>query len=66
VSDGDVELEKRFLEEANHQQLLSLNGHRSVGGCRASLYTGVPLEGVSKLAEFMRSFQEISLDKVFG
>eukprot|EP00435_Cladocopium_sp_Y103_P028290 s1561_g7.t1 len=39
-------LEKKFLDEAKKHKLYTLAGHRSVGGCRASLYNGLPLEGV--------------------
>jgi phosphoserine aminotransferase len=50
------ELEKRFIEEAARSGFAGLKGHRSVGGCRASLYNAVPLEGVDALAQFMREF----------
>ncbi|MCU0561520.1 MAG: 3-phosphoserine/phosphohydroxythreonine transaminase [Desulfobacterales bacterium] len=50
------ELEKRFIEEAARSGLAGLKGHRSVGGCRASLYNAVPLEGVDALAQFMQEF----------
>eukprot|EP00929_Paragymnodinium_shiwhaense_P023610 TRINITY_DN1474_c0_g1_i2.p1 TRINITY_DN1474_c0_g1~~TRINITY_DN1474_c0_g1_i2.p1 ORF type:complete len:369 (-),score=124.76 TRINITY_DN1474_c0_g1_i2:333-1439(-) len=54
---GDDEaLTKKFLEEAKKVKLYTLAGHRSVGGCRASLYNGLPMEGVEKLADFMKSF----------
>jgi phosphoserine aminotransferase len=50
------ELEKRFLDEALKAGLGGLKGHRSVGGCRASLYNAVPMEGVHALADFMQTF----------
>ena len=50
------ELEKRFLEEAARNGLGGLKGHRSVGGCRASIYNAVGLEAVEALAEFMNAF----------
>jgi phosphoserine aminotransferase len=50
------ELEKRFLEEALQAGLGGLKGHRSVGGCRASLYNAVSLEGVETLGDFMQTF----------
>jgi phosphoserine aminotransferase len=49
-------LEKQFLEEALKEGLAGLKGHRSVGGCRASLYNAVPLEAVASLAGFMKAF----------
>jgi phosphoserine aminotransferase len=50
------ELEKQFIAEATARDLVGLKGHRSVGGCRASLYNGFPMEGVERLVEFMREF----------
>ncbi len=50
------ELEARFLEEARAQDLCELKGHRSVGGCRASIYNAMPVEGVETLREFMVDF----------
>ncbi|MCS6924123.1 MAG: 3-phosphoserine/phosphohydroxythreonine transaminase, partial [Fimbriimonadales bacterium] len=50
------ELEKRFLQEAQAQGLHELKGHRSVGGCRASIYNAMPIEGVQALREFMLAF----------
>jgi phosphoserine aminotransferase len=50
------DLEKRFLEEALENDLGGLKGHRSVGGCRASLYNAVTLEAVDALVSFMRTF----------
>jgi phosphoserine aminotransferase len=50
------DLEKRFLEEATKSGLGGLKGHRSVGGCRASLYNAVSLEAVDALIDFMDSF----------
>jgi len=55
---GNDELEKKFLKEAEKVKLFTLAGHRSVGGVRASLYNGMPLEGVETLASFMKSFQD--------
>ena len=53
---ADANLEKPFLEEAKKAGLLTLAGHRSVGGMRASLYNAMPQEGVDKLTEFMADF----------
>ena len=53
---ADTNLEKPFLEEAKKVGLLTLAGHRSVGGMRASLYNAMPEEGVKKLIEFMAEF----------
>jgi phosphoserine aminotransferase len=51
------DLEKQFLEEADAAGLKNLKGHRSVGGCRASIYNAMPVEGVDALAAFMQRFQ---------
>ncbi len=50
------ELEKRFAEEAGRAGLTNLEGHRSVGGMRASIYNAMPLAGVEALIAFMRDF----------
>lgn len=51
------ELEAKFIAEATAIGLNGLKGHRSVGGCRASIYNAFPREGVVKLVEFMRQFE---------
>ncbi|HEY2036486.1 MAG TPA: 3-phosphoserine/phosphohydroxythreonine aminotransferase, partial [Steroidobacteraceae bacterium] len=51
------ELEPTFLSEATAAGLASLEGHRMVGGMRASIYNAMPLEGVQALAAFMQEFQ---------
>jgi phosphoserine aminotransferase len=53
---SDEDLEKRFLDEVIKHGLGGLKGHRSVGGCRASLYNAVSLEAVESLVDFMRTF----------
>ncbi len=50
------ELEKTFAAEAAREGLANLEGHRSVGGMRASLYNAMPLAGVEALVGFMREF----------
>ncbi|XP_038511069.1 phosphoserine aminotransferase isoform X1 [Canis lupus familiaris] len=56
---GDDALEKRFLDKALELNMISLKGHRSVGGIRASLYNAVTIEDVQKLAAFMKNFLEM-------
>ncbi|MDQ1728634.1 MAG: phosphoserine aminotransferase [Pyrinomonadaceae bacterium] len=51
------ELEKRFAAEATAQGLDGLQGHRSVGGIRASIYNAFPLAGVEALVAFMKEFE---------
>ena len=52
------DLEKKFIEEATNEGMIGLKGHRSVGGCRASIYNAMPVEGAETLAAFMRKFAE--------
>lgn len=52
------ELEAKFIAEALEDNFSGLKGHRSVGGCRASMYNAMPLEGAEKLAEFMVKFKK--------
>ena len=54
---GNEELEAKFIKEATSQGLVSLKGHRTVGGMRASIYNAMPIEGVQKLVEFMKDFE---------
>jgi phosphoserine aminotransferase len=50
------DLEPKFVEEGAANKLGGLKGHRSVGGCRASIYNAMPLAGVEALAQFMAEF----------
>ncbi|RLB06075.1 MAG: 3-phosphoserine/phosphohydroxythreonine transaminase [Deltaproteobacteria bacterium] len=50
------ELEAQFIEEAAANGLAGLKGHRSVGGCRASIYNATSLSAVQTLVDFMDSF----------
>ena len=54
----DEELEKAFLLEAKQKGFVGLAGHRSVGGCRASIYNAVPQEACRALKQFMEDFRE--------
>jgi phosphoserine aminotransferase len=50
------ELESEFLAEADRRDMIGLKGHRSVGGCRASLYAALDRSSAEALAEFMAEF----------
>jgi phosphoserine aminotransferase len=52
----DERLDAPFLEGAQDRGMAQLKGHRAVGGMRASLYNAMPLEGVERLAAYMREF----------
>ena len=54
----DDALDRPFLEEAKAAGLISLNGHRALGGMRASLYNAMPEAGVQALAQFMGDFRQ--------
>ncbi|MFR8519665.1 MAG: 3-phosphoserine/phosphohydroxythreonine transaminase, partial [Emergencia timonensis] len=54
---GDADLDKKFVAEAKAEGMVNLNGHRSIGGMRASIYNAMPMEGVNKLIEFMKKFE---------
>jgi phosphoserine aminotransferase len=53
---ADAALDAAFLAESKAAGLMSLKGHKSVGGMRASIYNAVPLAGVQALVEFMNDF----------
>ncbi|HEX5456009.1 MAG TPA: 3-phosphoserine/phosphohydroxythreonine transaminase [Candidatus Saccharimonadales bacterium] len=52
----DDELDKLFAEQANDAGLKNLEGHRSIGGMRASIYNAMPEAGVDALIKFMKEF----------
>ncbi|MDR0905061.1 MAG: 3-phosphoserine/phosphohydroxythreonine transaminase [Oscillospiraceae bacterium] len=54
---GDEELDAKFAKEATAAGFDNLKGHRNVGGMRASIYNAMPVEGVEKLAAFMKDFE---------
>lgn len=49
-------LEQQFLKEAAELDLMNIKGHRSVGGCRASIYNAMPVSSVKALSSFMHDF----------
>ncbi len=53
----DPALDKPFIEGAKQAGLVALEGHRSVGGMRASLYNAMPMAGVEALVAYMAEFQ---------
>jgi phosphoserine aminotransferase len=54
----DETLEKQFVEQALENQMGGLKGHRSVGGCRASIYNATPLAAIEALVDFMKHFEQ--------
>ncbi len=55
---ADAALDEVFLKEAKAEGLVTLKGHRSVGGMRASIYNAMPEEGVDALISFMAHFEK--------
>ncbi|WP_108125499.1 3-phosphoserine/phosphohydroxythreonine transaminase [Saccharospirillum mangrovi] len=55
---ADETLNEVFLSEASAAGLYNLQGHRSVGGMRASIYNAMPLAGVQALVDFMKDFEQ--------
>jgi len=51
-----AELDEKFVAEAKQAGFIGLKGHRSVGGCRASIYNAMDLDGVKELIKFMEKF----------
>jgi len=51
------DLEAQFVADALFEGLGGLKGHRSVGGCRASIYNATGIDGVSALVDFMKEFE---------
>ncbi len=54
---NDCSLNKIFLQKAAENNLVQLNGHKSVGGMRASIYNAMPIEGVKTLVSYMKDFE---------
>jgi phosphoserine aminotransferase len=52
------ELDAKFIAEATAAGFTNLKGHRNVGGMRASIYNAMPVEGVEKLADFIKKFDK--------
>lgn len=54
---GNSDLNAEFVAAATKAGFVSIKGHRSVGGMRASIYNAMPREGVVKLVAFMKDFE---------
>jgi phosphoserine aminotransferase len=55
---ADADLDAKFLAGAKEAGLVTLKGHRSVGGMRASIYNAMPEAGVQALIDFMADFEK--------
>ena len=56
----DKEKEKQFLANCKSAGCIGLEGHRSVGGFRASIYNAMTLEGVNQLIGVMQDFEKVN------
>lgn len=54
---ANSDLEAAFLADAKAAGLVTLKGHRSVGGMRASVYNAMPEEGIDALISMMAEFE---------
>lgn len=54
----DKELDDKFVAQAAENGLVSLKGHRLVGGMRASIYNAMPTDGVDALIAYMDNFKK--------
>lgn len=55
---ADPKLDELFLQQAEMAGLKALQGHRAVGGMRASIYNAMPRAGVEALVQFMAEFEK--------
>ncbi len=55
---GNEELDAKFVQEATAAGFVNLKGHRKAGGMRASIYNAMPVEGVEKLCDFIKAFDQ--------
>jgi len=55
---ADPDQDAAFLAGAAENGLITLKGHRSVGGMRASIYNAMPEEGVDALVAYMQAFEQ--------
>ncbi len=53
---NDPTLEKSFLNLTKEKNIVGIEGHRLVGGFRASLYNALPISSVSVLVDAMKEF----------
>ena len=55
---GDKDLDAKLIKEAAEAGFINIKGYKTVGGMRASIYNAMPIEGVEKLVEFLKKFEE--------
>ena len=55
---GSEEMDAAFIKAAEQHGMISIKGHRAVGGMRASIYNAMPMQGVLTLVDFMTAFEK--------
>jgi len=55
---GSDKVDAAFVKTTEQHGIVSIKGHRAVGGIRASIYNAMPLEGVNYLVDFMIEFEK--------
>ena len=58
MADEYKELEADFMQFATSKGICNIKGHRSIGGFRASCYNAMPVEGVQRLVDCMKEFEQ--------
>ena len=53
----DEDMTKEFIKMAEGRGMINLKGHRSVGGCRASIYNAMPVDGIKALVGCIKDFE---------
>ena len=54
----DGSLDDAFIKGAEQRGLMALQGHKTVGGMRASIYNAMPMEGVQALIDYLDEFEQ--------
>ena len=54
----DDSKENAFMKMAEEANIVGINGHRSVGGFRASMYNAMGIESIEVLVDVMKGFSE--------
>ena len=58
LNDEYSELESKFIDYAQQNDILGIKGHRSVGGFRASIYNAMHIDSVKHLVNVMQDFEK--------
>jgi phosphoserine aminotransferase len=56
---ADPVLDKELLQMAEREGITGIQGHRTAGGFRASLYNAMPMSGVQTLVDLLTTFANL-------